>query len=342
MVPPSGHSHPFDNASSNGGGQQPVTESGRLSPPDFSAEEVQFARALNHLYPLEQEELPPLFFQTIHAGRSDLMASITPKRRPARLGIALAVFLLILVALVPAFTLGLQQAMRQAQHQTPPTSRLILTAPALTQFLSPSEARKMLTFSPYWLGSTPAGYTFQALLLHMGQAWAKSPVVEVQYAQMDAGATYGWLTVREFQPGSESSALLIAPPGAVQSIQMNGRPAIAINGQWVHLRQGTVWESGKHIDVLYQDHGVIFWITIEQGENLSLRALSATVGVFAPLLLQTPDRHLPEYPLPSRVEVATALLQPAIGVEVGQRVVGASPETGAACYIVLGQPPDNS
>jgi hypothetical protein len=338
MVPLSGRSDRFDDSSSNRGGQQPVTENGRLSPPDFSDEELRFARALNHLFPLEQEELPPLFFHTLRAARSDRMGPTTLRHRPVKLVMTLAACLLALVALVPALSLGLQQTLRQTHRQAIPVNQSIISELAITQFLSPSQARQMLTFSPYWLGNTPADYTYQALLLHTGQTWTKSPVVEVQYTKADAVSTQGQLTLREFQPGNESAALLIAPPGAVQSIQVNGQPALAINGQWVHLRQGIIWEAGKHLDVLYEDHGVIFWITIEQEGTISPHTLAASLGALGPVLLQTPDRPLLEYPLPSRVEVAPALLQPSIGAEVGRRAVG----TSSACYIILGQPPDNS
>ncbi len=45
---------------------------------DFLADELSFARELNSLFNLEQEELPPLFVQTLHNEQADLMA-------PARL-----------------------------------------------------------------------------------------------------------------------------------------------------------------------------------------------------------------------------------------------------------------
>src|SRR5579871_2911879 len=45
---------------------------------DFLADELSFARELNSLFNLEQEELPPLFVQTLYNEQADLMA-------PARL-----------------------------------------------------------------------------------------------------------------------------------------------------------------------------------------------------------------------------------------------------------------
>src|SRR6185312_2580499 len=53
------------NSEAGSGGGLVVTEEGRLSPADFSTADLALARDLHSLFPLEQEQLPPDFIQTL-------------------------------------------------------------------------------------------------------------------------------------------------------------------------------------------------------------------------------------------------------------------------------------
>ncbi len=138
-------SGPGDEVGSGGGME--VTEEGRLSPADFSAADLALARDLHGLFPLEQEQLPPDYIQTLtmqsrtwdapdgleqrvnarvfqqlHLSSPRLFKSASPlppesprgvmflRRAPQRIALStlLAVALLSLVTVAPSFAQGLR------------------------------------------------------------------------------------------------------------------------------------------------------------------------------------------------------------------------------------------
>lgn len=364
-------------ACGSGAGQW-VTPEGRRSPGDFSTEDLSLARDLNGLFSLEREELPPLFVQTLANTSQDWQApsGLTQrvtyhvfrrlhlprrlfhreqavqrpvgvqvlKRLPRTVGVstALALVLMSLLAVAPSFASGLRlllgntgvQVARSYPHQ-------VVNDMVLTQYLSLRQAEESVPFQTYWLGESQTNYHYQSLLLHMGQQWADGPVVEVQYRLPEAIGT-GLLSVREFLPAPGSTVLLVVAEQAAQQVQVAGQPAIYINGRWVRHQGELAWEYGTQAELLYQANGLIFWITADQRDGATPASLEAMAAALKVLYMGVPRVHLPELSSPPRAQAAAALSDASLGEVVALVSAGASPETGAAVYIALGQPPDDN
>lgn len=359
------------------GADQPVTAHGHNSPADFSAEDLSFARTLNEIFDLEQEELPPLFFQTMTSPRiwaapegleqrvrnqvfeqldlsrpraaqpavepRRLVPALPLRRMPRTVGLStvFALVLLSLVAVAPSFAHGVRLLLGQSGVQLAPKYPA-QTVPyqAQTQFLSLREAHEVVPFDIYWLGTTHAQYNYQSLLIHVGQSWADGPVVEFQYGLETASPGNGRLVVREFRPVSGSTVLLVVDQDSVQVVQVAGHQAIYIDGRWVQHGQETIWQYGTRAELVYEDHGMIFWITADQRDGANRDWLSNAVSSLEKLYLIQPRIHMPESTTISSIEWASALPSAEVGEVVAQIPAGVSPDTGAAVYVALGQPPE--
>jgi hypothetical protein len=209
----------------------------------------------------------------------------------------------------------------------------------LTQYLSLRQAEESVPFQSFWLGESQGGYQYQSLLLHMGQQWADGPVVEVQYRLPQATGT-GLLSMREFLPSPGSTVLLVVAEHAAQQVQVAGQPAIYINGRWVRHQGELTWEYGTQAELLYQANGLIFWMTADQRDGATPASLEALAAALKVLYMGAPRVHLPELSAPPRAQAAAALSDASLGEVVALVPAGASPQTGAAVYIALGQPPD--
>lgn len=368
------------NEAGTGGGQM-VTEGGRLTPPDFSAEELALARDLHGLFPLEQEQLPPRFVQTITAqpkvcGAPTSLAqrviyrvfrrlevprklfgddALAPMRSPrgfislerapqkVALSTLLALVLLSLVTVAPSFAQGLRLLLGQTGVQVVPHYPQPMYVPQMsTQYLSLQTVRDALPFRVSWLGLAPATYQFQGLLVHIGQPWADGPVAEIQYANAESETGFGQLIVREFRPTAGATVLQVVAQGAAHAVQVGKKQAIYIDGQWVRQRQAIVWEYGTAAELIYQADGVIFWITADQRDGVGESTLAEFAQQLEPLYMGTMTRMLPDVSLPTNAQVASALSSASLGEVIALIPAGVSPETGAAVYIALGSPADNN
>ena len=350
-----------------------------MMPADFSAEEQELARDLNSLFPLEQEQLPPRFVQTLATENGAWVApsgleqraacqvfrrlrlprrlfslqvpgADDTARRPGWLGRAprtlalstlLALVVLSLVMVAPSFAQGLYLLLGQTGMQVAPYSPQPTFAPQeQVQYLSLQQVRQSVPFIVHWLGVAPGAYQFQGLVLHRGQPWSDGPVVELQYGLAE-GAGNGQLLVREFRPAAGATVLQVVAPGAVHPTPVNNQPAIYIDGQWVHQRQAIVWKYGVQAELLYQADGLIFWITADQRDGAGEAMLEGLAQALEPLYLCEPRLRPVDLMLPANARVAAVLSLASLGEVIALIPVGVSPGTGAAVYILLlGSPPD--
>ena len=235
-------------------------EQDTLSDLDFLADELSFAQELNSLFNLEQEELPPLFVQTLHNEQIDLMAPSRLEQRlryrvfrklqlpqrplapeqprqehpPKRVGILrtrskilslsalIAVLMVSLLAFGPSVIANLQLAVISTPNQAPSGYTEEQNASGLlTHYLSIRQTEDAIPFNTYWLGHDPGNYNYESLLLHTGQSWSDGPVVELQYGHSDPRFGYGRLILREFRPAANTiTTLQVVPPEAVQTVQV--------------------------------------------------------------------------------------------------------------------------
>jgi len=362
------------------GGGIPVTEGGRKSPADFSADELALARDLQALFPLEQEQLPPYYIQTLTQAEralgtpTGLEQRVTyrvfrrlslPRRlfggagtppleaprgvtllgrapRKVALSLVLALTLLSLVTVAPSFAQGVRMLLGQTGVQVAPHyPHPTLAVQDQVQYLSLREVRQAVPFPVYWLGLNPGSYQYQELVLHMGQPWAEGPVVELQYTHTDPSVGYGRLIVREFRPAAGATVLQVVASGAWHPAQVGAQPAIYIDGQWVQQRQGVVWQYGTQAELLYQAYGLVFWITADQRDGANVALLEQWAQALDRLYLVQPRSHLLDLSMPPHAQLAAALSSAQLGEVVALLPAGVSTETGSAVYIALGAPPDD-
>lgn len=365
------------NTSSTGSGRL-VSRGRHLSPADFSAEELSLARDLYDLFPLEEEQLPPHFVQTLAIPSKDWAAPTALKQRVTyrvfrrlhlprclfaprktgaedgprgirRLGRAprtvalstlLALFLLTLVTVAPSFASGLRLFLGRTGVQVAPSYPYpTFTPQEEIQYLSPPTAQKAVPFQISWLGVNPGAYRFAGLFLHIGQPWAEGPVVELQYTlAQDDG--YSDLVVREFRPAAGATVLQVVAQGAAHPVHVGNQPAIYIDGQWVSRHQVIVWQYGTQAELLYQANGLIFWITADQRDGAGAAMLEGWARALEPLFMGIPPKMMPEAMLPPNAQVTAALSPASLGEVIALIPAGISPETGAAVYIAVGSPPN--
>ncbi len=363
------------------GGGAPVTEGGRKSPADFSADELALARDLQALFPLDQEQLPPFYIQTLTQAERAVrtptgldqrvtyrvfrrlslprrlfggagVPPLEPPRGVTRLGhaprtvalsLVLALTLLSLITVAPSFAQGVRMLLGQTGVQfVPHYPHPTLAPPEQVQYLSLRETREAVPFPVYWLGLNPGSYQYQELVLHIGQPWAEGPVVELQYSHADPSIGYGRLIVREFRPAAGATVLQVVAAGAAHPTQVGDQPAIFIDGHWVQQRQGIVWQYGTQAELLYQAYGLVFWITADQRDGATMALLGQWAQALDRLYLGQPRSHLPDLSQPAHAQLAAALSSAELGEVVALLPAGVSPETGSAVYIAEGAPPDDN
>lgn len=372
MIP---HSKQPDNSEhhDDAGRDEGLEHGALMAPADFSDEELVLARDLQRLFPLEQEQLPPRFIQTLAAEETTWAAPTgleqrvtyqvfrrlrLPRRRSAppeagprgrrpgpaprlmTLGMLVVVLVVSLVTAVPTFTQGLRGLLTQTRSQGASPAVQPLPAPQdQGQSISPQEVHNVVHFPLYWPGTAAGMYQLQGLVLHMGQTWADGPVVDIQYTlAMSPGS--GTLTVREFRPAKNTKTILqVVAQGAWHLAQVGNQPAIYVDGQWVQQRMAAVWRFGTQAELFYQANGLMFWITADQHDGAGEAMLAAVAQKLTLLNLNQPPPRLVEQMLPS-ARFAEALSTDNLGVVIYLIQASALPKTGAPVFIALGTPPE--
>lgn len=171
----------------------------------------------------------------------------------------------------------------------------------------------------YWLGQTAGPYSYLGMSLLEQQDWSNGPVLDIQYilstsaqsangAQTSgaAGATSvaakggsGLLDIREFQLSSSYVAVLQAvQDGSASITTVGGQQAVYVDGMWVVTQGGRwVWQAGTRSMLIFQRQGVIFWVSADQRDGMSMYALTQ----IAERLTQTTLQNLRPSRLPARL-----------------------------------------
>lgn len=346
----------------------------RADATDFLAEEWALERELNAFFDPQGENLPPLFVQTLMSERSNWTippgleqrlvyrvfrrlelpqptarqpaqppAQQAPGYHPLRhlprvigLGATLGLVLLLVIFL-PALGQEANLFMVQAQLPGSSYSGVTRSSLALNQYLSPRQTAGTVPFSIFWLDRNPLNYTYQSLLLHMGQSWSDGPVVELQYGHSDPRIGYGRLIIREFRPAHGDTSLEVVDPSAAQTVQLGDTSAVYINGQWVQENGETFWQSGYQTQLLYQaPDGLVFWLIADARDEATLQSFTTLIQALQPLYLGPPRPNLPELSDLPQAEGAAPLLPVVPGTLVSQLLVGTSADLSATVYIALG------
>ena len=345
----------------------------------FLQEDQELERELNTFFNLQGENLPPLFVQTLMSERNTwtipagleerlvyrvfrrlelpLPASHKQKQGPGQkppgyhplwhlpralgLGATLGLALLLLVIFLPALGQEANIFIVQGQLSTTAYSGIPRSSLALTQYLSPRQTEESVPFSIYWLDRNPLNYTYQSLLLHMGQPWSDGPVVELRYGHGDPRIGYGYLVIREFRPARGDTPLEVVDPTSAQMAQLGDTSVVYVNGQWVQENGETFWQMGFQTQLLYQaPDGLVFWLIADARDEATFSSFEALLQLLQPLYQGPPRTNLPELSDLPQAEAAAALPPVVAGMVVGQILVGTSADLSATVYIALGSLPD--
>lgn len=254
--------------------------------------------------------------------RLELPRSLTPRRGPlgllegmtlrsvtepirrasAPVIAALTLMMALLVGSVylatPSFAEGLRLLLGQTGAQQVNSYPANVTKPATRHRDPGSHGAPMPVF---WLGLTAGQYSYLGMGLLDQQDWSRGQIVDIQYAltQSASGATSnatsessggsGLLDIREFQLSSEYIAVLQAVQnGAAQPASVNGRPAVYVNGMWVVTQGGReVWQTGTRSMLIFERDGVIFWMTGDQRDGMTMYAMTQIAATLTRTSLQT-------------------------------------------------------
>lgn len=283
-------------------------------PADFSAEEREFASALRDLFPVDQEELPPYFTQTLLENPrqapaapgyehkvvysvfrqlnlprpplaqrrrlvpswSTISSSLAQTSRPI-LGAVAAFILLIVLSMVlatPSFASGLRLLLL---GRTGVEQVHHYPVNVGTSNYTPS-GWSVSVNTPnepiYWLGPSVGKYQYQGMRLLDNERWSNGPLVEVRYAIPGLPDTI--LDLREFQPAPRfASVLQVVQDGSATQVTIGNSSAIYVNGNWATALPNSAWNYGTRGELIFQQGATIIWMVASPGSSASENALAS-------------------------------------------------------------------
>ncbi len=246
----------------------------------------------------------PLFEDT-HTPSSRLAAVARVSRRPLAGVFAFVAMLMIgvMVLSAPAFAAGVQLLAGHTgvqQTQNFPTNARIISSNMSVQQMSLLNLQTPIS----WLGSETQGFTFENIQLYKPVLWSNGPIVDVQYSNVNSLGDMEMLDIREFQISSKYSAVLQAVhDGSATLTQVGATPAVFVDGGWTlrHFQSATpeamqgkasdqvgyVWQTGIRSELMFEQNGVVFWMTLNDEPANSMQFLTQLAQALTPLSAQT-------------------------------------------------------
>lgn len=267
-----------------GGGAWTTDESCRF-PEDFSTDEAEFACELRTLFAPEQEELPPLYTETLlsnpHAApaeaayeqklayrvlrqlhlpraplylrralwRTALRDTLRQVSRPVGASAAAILLLMALTAIIatPSFASGLSLLLGHTG------ARQVQSYPSnVRPSTHPSGGTKTtaLELSPgmsmSWLGPQAGDYVFANARLIDATEWSDGAMVDMQYILPGQTAGSGLLDIREFQVSPKYAAVLqVVQVGSASLVKAGNDPAVYVDGTWVPRAVHDMWPADE-------------------------------------------------------------------------------------------------
>lgn len=233
----------------------------------------------------------------------------------AALSILMALVIGTVYLATPSFAEGLRLLLGQTGAQQLNSYPTNVTKPGKRHHDATARGAPMPV---YWLGQSAVQYSYLGMSLLEQQDWSNGPIVDIQYIlststqsasgeQTSAAAATGaaakggsgLLDIREFQLSSSYVAVLQAvQDGSASITTVGGQQAVYVDGMWVVTQGGRwVWQAGTRSMLIFQRQGVIFWITADQRDGMSMYALTQ----IAERLTQTTLQMLRPSRLPARL-----------------------------------------
>ena len=288
--------------------RRPSTEAdgqGLSFPEDFSMDEENFASELRELFPLDREELPPHFAQTLCGdewrsqvapgyeakityrvfseldlprsplvkggiGRQRLGQIRSAFARPSRpLAAAISGLLVLMVFSVllasPAFAAGL----RILVGQTGVVQVQNYPKHVGTSHTSETAFKQGPPPPTYWVGNSYGNYRFFYSSQIPQQEWSEGPITELHYVYTKTPVGSGMLDIREFRLSPDVAAVLqVVQSGSATAVDVGNDPAVYVEGAWSGNSVLSRWVTGKRSEIILEHNGVIIWIVADPRDGM--------------------------------------------------------------------------
>lgn len=281
-----------------------------LFPADFTQDEISFAEIMRACYRVEEEELPPDYVRTIMGDSYreplaptyerdlaervferlglDLPPSAPPSRamlawpllveamdrvRRFRRASAGAVGMLVSLTLLSALLLTQAAAAGLDILLGQTGVRQVITSPAASK-LGPLLIHATGQAPHYWLGAEVSKYEFSGMRDLPAEFWSAGPIRNLQYHLPGATAGTGVLDLRAFKVSPLYAAVRQdVRAGSARVVDLNGTPAIYVDGAWNLTPQHATWQPGVRCSLLFERAGTVFWLVADQRDGAGLALL---------------------------------------------------------------------
>ncbi|MFI5274498.1 MAG: hypothetical protein ACHQ4H_15820 [Ktedonobacterales bacterium] len=261
----------------------------------------------------------------------------------------MAVMVLTVVLASPSFASGLRLILGQTgvvQTARYPSGVRPYGKHGATQHSTNFDAHMPLA----WLGRVNGNYLYKGVQLQDAQEWSKGAIVDLQYQIGVHTDGTGVVDIREFQLNSSryAAVLQVVATGSATPTQINSTtPAVYVDGTWMPrgIRRPTamtsdggssapfVWETGTRSELIFEQHGVIFWMVGDQRDGTDMDTLVKLAGQFQavqPAALQPTKVAL----LMAGSKLLDTIRDPDMGHEVYQEVAaGTAPDAGPGWFV---------
>jgi hypothetical protein len=242
-------------------------------PDDFSGEEAEFASELRTLFAPEQEELPPLYIETLlsdercrvaepafehklaygvfrrlHLPRAPLFSrrqlwrsairdALRQVNRPLTAGFIGMLLLMIFTMAVatPSFASGLNILLgHTGVRQVQGYPAKVRTSTPPSKVSGSAPLQLSSKMSVSWLGQRAGNYMYAGTHLLDPTEWSNGPIVHVQYLLPGETKGSGLLDIREFEVADAYAAVLqVVQVGSASLVSLGTSNAVYVDGTWV-------------------------------------------------------------------------------------------------------------
>lgn len=256
-----------------------------------------------------------------------------------RASVAAALVALMVVSVMlasPSFAAGMRILLGHTgvqQVQNYPANTRLPVAGTHSRAYPANEHSDVLT-SVEWLGVTMGKYTYRDTYINAPQEWSDGPVVEMVYDRSDGTLGSGDLDMREFRMSrSLASVLQVVADGHATAVTVNGLPGVYVDGRWVSTGKHKVWQAGIKSELIFEQHGLIFWIVGDQRDGIGQDQLIAAAQHLAPVKVRTLEPNRSSLRLVGQ-ELQDVLQNPISDEVLALIPAGSSPESGFAAFVV--------
>ncbi len=291
----------YKSTNSQFAGNNRILRNGRKLPIDFTADDVEIAECLNSHFDIQNEDLPPLYAQTLLSGQSHAVADDDLETRvqtgvfqslglnvskhplipnePARKRRVIRKKTIAQRAVLAVMSLALIISLNSLFSGTAFASMLdvlsghtgalfVRSYPTKIAKSAPANAKiqpdHRILFQPNWAGNEIDGYHFVGMDVYDAQWWTVGGLMTLQYVKTDATGVHQ-LTILQFLPKNQV-ALQVVQSGSSEQIPVGSSNGVFVAGHWVRVNGTLQWESGERAELISGNigqQGLVTWIAVD-------------------------------------------------------------------------------